>query len=175
MRRYRPFLLLGGGVVLIALALSTTSLVKNMAAVPELSLFEEDVSHYRMAPESLIQGFVQQDHLPSDWSFYVEEQAILDATNGLIGPLKDDFFRAGVLRTNLQLVINETSYNGGWPALSISPDGMTVKFMSIQAYTDDSGFCRITTLKYNDSRLWPRYLEVESKALRHPLGGGPIE
>lgn len=175
MKRHQQLLLLGGVVVLIALALSTTSLVKNMAAVPELSLFEEDVSHYRMAPESLIQAFVRQDDLPSDWPLYVEQQAILDATNGLIGPLKDDFFRAGVLRTNLQLVINKTSYNSGWPTLAISPDAMTVKFMSIQAYTDDSGFCRITTLRYNDSRLWPRYLEVESKALRHPLGGGPVE
>lgn len=175
MRRYRTFLLLGGVVVLIALALSTTSLVKNMDAVPELSLFAEDPSFYRMTPESLIQGIVQQDHLPSDWPLYVEEQAILDATNGLSGPLADDFFRAGVLRTNLQLVINETSYNGGWPALAISPDGMAVKFMSIQAYADDYGFCRITTLKYNDSRLWPRYLEVESKTLRYPPGGGPIE
>lgn len=163
MKRHQQLLLLGGIVLLIALALSTTSLVKNMAAVPELSLFREDSSYYRMAPESVIQEFVRQDDLPSDWPFYVEEQAILDATNGLSGPLADDFFRAGVLRTNLQLVINETSYNGGWPALAISPDGMTVKFMSIETLTIHNAFCHVTTLNYNNNHIWPRYLEIDSR------------
>lgn len=176
MRLHQQLLLLGGVVVLIALALSTTSLFKNMAAVPELSLFAEDPSFYRMTPASVIEYFIGEIELPSIWSLYVEEQAILDATNGLSGPLAGDFFRAGALRNNLQLVINETSFNGGWPMVAISPDGMTVKFMSIETLTVNNALCNVTTLKYNDNRIWPRYVEVDSErftlAIVPGLGGG---
>lgn len=135
----------------------------NMANVRELTLFKDDSSAYRITPPDIVQKFAQKDRIPSDWVFFTEEQEILAATNGLIGPLKDDFFRAGALRFCLRPIIEAFPRRGDWPTIAFSPDGMAVKFISIETWTDKNAYCTITTLRYNNSRLWPRYRQVDKR------------
>ena len=162
MKRYRPLLFVAGAIVL-ALILSTTSLCSNMAEVRELMLFKDDSSAYRITPPAIVQEFAHKDRIPADWSFFTEEQEILAATNGLLGPLKNDFFRAGALRLCLRPIIEAFPRRGDWPTLAVSPDGNSVKFMSIETWTEENAYCTITTLQHNNSRLWPRYRQVDKQ------------
>lgn len=159
MRKSR-FLILALVVAAVSLVLSTTSFFHDISKTKELILFE-DTGVREAAPVWAIMEMARKDAIPSEWSLFADEHSILEATNGLIGPLKNDPFRAGALRYNLQLVIKKQKV-GATPALFISPDGMTAKFLAVFAF-DDQVYCDLTTLRFNDNKIWPRYLEEDQK------------
>lgn len=157
MRRYR-FLILAIVAGILALGMSTTSFCMDMSRTMEIVLFE-DTGVRVTAPIYAIREMAYRDKIPSEWPLFADEQSILDATNGLIGPLLDDPLRAGVLRYYLQPIIR-TRKAGSTPALFISPDGMTVKFMAVIAF-DDGINCDLTTLQFNNNKIWPKYLQID--------------
>ncbi len=169
MNKYR-LLYLAIVAVILAAVMSTTAFCTDMSKTRELVLFE-DAGVRVVAPLSAIEKMVERDGIPSDWMLYADEQSILDATNGKIGPLKDDFFRAGVLRYNLQLTISRRKA-GATPALAISRDGMQAKFISVIAFGEDI-MCDLTTFEFNHHRFWPRYLQIDHKHYLKiaPIGG----
>ncbi len=130
----------------------------DMTEAKQIVLFEEPGVRVT-APDWAIMELAYKDGIPSDWSSFLDERSILDATNGLAGPLKGDAFRAGALRYNLRPIVKQQKA-GATPALFISPDGMTVKYLAVFSFNDQI-FCDLTTLKFNNSKLWPRYLQTD--------------
>lgn len=157
MRRYR-FLILAVVVGILALGMSTTTFCIDMSKNRVIVLFK-DTGVRVTAPMSAIREMAYRDVIPSDWSLFADEQSILDATNGLIGPLLNTPLRAGVLRRDLQPIVLARKA-GTTPALFISPDGMTIKFMAVIAF-DDGTNCDVTTLQFNNNKIWPRYLQID--------------
>lgn len=145
-------------VGIFALGMSTTSFCMGMSQTKELVLFE-DTGVRVTAHTDAISEIAYMDKIPPDWSLFADEQSILDATNGLTGPLLGDPFRAGALRLNLRSTIPHRN-PGTTPVLFISPDGVTVKSMAIRAF-DDAINCDLTTFQFNDNKIWPGYLQVD--------------
>ena len=157
MKRYYLliFALLAG---ILALVMITTSFCMNMSRTKELVVFKDKGGRV-VAPIYAIDAMAARDGIPPDWPFYADVQGILDATNGVIGPLQGDPHKAGVLRYNLQSLLDELK-PGATPVLFISPDGLTVKLMGTIAVGGNIR-CDLTTLQFNNNKIWPRYLQTD--------------
>ncbi len=157
MRKYR-LLLIALIAVALVLGLSTTSLCMNLAESEELVLYELGGARVSVSMWE-IREMAYRDEIPNDWLMFDDEKTILDATNGLTGPLSNDPLRAGTLRYSLKPLIKRQD-PGDTLVLFISPDGEMIKLMAIIEWNPGS-LCDITTLKFKNNRLWPRYRKVE--------------